>query len=52
SLCALPGSVRTPIAVWDLCVCGPDHVITDSPISDYMNSSKQDVTSDIVAYYV
>ncbi|CAI9559620.1 unnamed protein product, partial [Staurois parvus] len=27
------------------------HVITDWPISDHMNTSKQDVTSDI-AYYV
>ncbi|CAI9612747.1 unnamed protein product, partial [Staurois parvus] len=29
-----------------------DHVITDWPISDHMQSSKQDVTSDIIAYYV
>ncbi|CAI9603173.1 unnamed protein product, partial [Staurois parvus] len=33
-------------------VRGPDHVITDCPISDRMQSSKQDVTSDIIAYYV
>ncbi|CAI9570045.1 unnamed protein product [Staurois parvus] len=33
-------------------VRGPDHVITDWPISDHMQSSKQDVTSDIIAYYV
>ncbi|CAI9606177.1 unnamed protein product, partial [Staurois parvus] len=26
-------------------VRGPDHVITDWPISDHMQSSKQDVTS-------
>ncbi|CAI9619260.1 unnamed protein product [Staurois parvus] len=30
----------------------PDHVITDWPISDHMQSSKQDVTSDIIAYYM
>ncbi|CAI9549532.1 unnamed protein product [Staurois parvus] len=30
----------------------PDHVITDWPISDHMNSINQDVTSDIIAYYV
>ncbi|CAI9624315.1 unnamed protein product [Staurois parvus] len=30
----------------------PDHVITDWPISDHMQSSKQDVTCDIIAYYV
>ncbi|CAI9587166.1 unnamed protein product [Staurois parvus] len=41
----------TPIPVQDLCR-GPDHVITDWPISDHMQSSKQDVTSDIIAYYV
>ncbi|CAI9547489.1 unnamed protein product, partial [Staurois parvus] len=28
------------------------HVITDWPISDHMNSSKQDVTSDIIDYYM
>ncbi|CAI9541108.1 unnamed protein product, partial [Staurois parvus] len=28
------------------------HVITDWPINDHMNSSKQDVTSDIIAYYL
>ncbi|CAI9549081.1 unnamed protein product, partial [Staurois parvus] len=28
------------------------HVITDWPISDHMKSSKQEVTSDIIAYYV
>ncbi|CAI9532445.1 unnamed protein product, partial [Staurois parvus] len=28
------------------------HVITDWPISDHMKSSKQDVTSDIIAYYL
>ncbi|CAI9612252.1 unnamed protein product [Staurois parvus] len=33
-------------------VRGPDHVITDWPISDHMQSSKKDVTSDIIAYYV
>ncbi|CAI9574805.1 unnamed protein product [Staurois parvus] len=33
-------------------VRGPDHVITDWPISDHMQSSKQDVTCDIIAYYV
>ncbi|CAI9534293.1 unnamed protein product, partial [Staurois parvus] len=31
---------------------GPDHVITDWPISDHMQSSKQDVTCDIISYYV
>ncbi|CAI9615110.1 unnamed protein product [Staurois parvus] len=44
-MCALPpghsGTVR-----------GPDHVITDWPISDHMQSSKQDVTCDIIAYYM
>ncbi|CAI9547524.1 unnamed protein product [Staurois parvus] len=30
---------------------GAFHVIIDWPISDHMNSSKQDVTSDIIAYY-
>ncbi|CAI9570118.1 unnamed protein product, partial [Staurois parvus] len=30
----------------------PDHVITRWPISDHMQSSKQDVTCDIIAYYV
>ncbi|CAI9589960.1 unnamed protein product [Staurois parvus] len=33
-------------------VRGPDHVITDRPISDHMQSSKHDVTCDIIAYYV
>ncbi|CAI9576467.1 unnamed protein product [Staurois parvus] len=33
-------------------VRGPDHVITDWPINDHMQSSKQDVTYDIIAYYV
>ncbi|CAI9624316.1 unnamed protein product [Staurois parvus] len=33
-------------------VRGPVHVITDRPISDHMQSSKQDVTCDIIAYYV
>ncbi|CAI9535155.1 unnamed protein product [Staurois parvus] len=33
-------------------VRGPDHVITDWRISDHMQSSKQDVTCDIIAYYV
>ncbi|CAI9622720.1 unnamed protein product [Staurois parvus] len=33
-------------------VRGPDHVITDWPISDHMQSSKQDVTCDIIAFYV
>ncbi|CAI9613718.1 unnamed protein product, partial [Staurois parvus] len=28
------------------------HVITDWPISDHMSSNKQEVTSDIIAYYV
>ncbi|CAI9601598.1 unnamed protein product, partial [Staurois parvus] len=28
------------------------HVITDWPISDHMQSSKQDVTSRIISYYV
>ncbi|CAI9600431.1 unnamed protein product, partial [Staurois parvus] len=33
-------------------VRGPDHVITDWPISDHIKSSKQDLTSDIIAYYM
>ncbi|CAI9616765.1 unnamed protein product [Staurois parvus] len=33
-------------------VRGPDHVITDWPIINHMQSSKQDVTSNIIAYYV
>ncbi|CAI9573961.1 unnamed protein product [Staurois parvus] len=33
-------------------VRGPDHVITDWPIRDHMKSSKQDVTSDNIAYYL
>ncbi|CAI9573328.1 unnamed protein product [Staurois parvus] len=41
------GHSGTPIVVR-----GPDHVITDWPISDHMQSSKQDVTSDIIAYYL
>ncbi|CAI9563246.1 unnamed protein product, partial [Staurois parvus] len=32
--------------------CVLDHVITDWPISDHMQSSKQDVTCDIIAYYM
>ncbi|CAI9570497.1 unnamed protein product, partial [Staurois parvus] len=31
---------------------GPDHVITDWQISDHMQSSKQDVTCDIIDYYI
>ncbi|CAI9599575.1 unnamed protein product, partial [Staurois parvus] len=43
-------------APWDLSSYGtsvrsPDHVITDWPISDHMQSSKQGVTSDIITYY-
>ncbi|CAI9588020.1 unnamed protein product, partial [Staurois parvus] len=54
-LCALPGSARhrDPLslrAIWEwgtpIALCEvPIHVITDWPISDHMNSSKQDVTS-------
>ncbi|CAI9615011.1 unnamed protein product, partial [Staurois parvus] len=44
-----PPDSETPIVGRDL---GPDHVITDWPISDHMQSSKQDVTCDIIAYYV
>ncbi|CAI9578341.1 unnamed protein product, partial [Staurois parvus] len=33
-------------------VRGPHHVITNWRISDHMKSSKQDVTCDIIAYYV
>ncbi|CAI9599846.1 unnamed protein product, partial [Staurois parvus] len=61
-LCALPGSVRhrDPLpavsskhrSLYGTSVRGPDHVITDWSISDHMNSSKQDVTSDIIAFYV
>ncbi|CAI9553859.1 unnamed protein product [Staurois parvus] len=37
----------------DRCTCEvPIHVIPDWPIRDHMQSSKQDVTSDIIAYYV
>ncbi|CAI9534919.1 unnamed protein product, partial [Staurois parvus] len=64
-LCALPGSAQH-CDLRLLCppgtvehrlsegtsVRGPDHVITDWPISDHMKSSKQYVTSDIIAYYV
>ncbi|CAI9571717.1 unnamed protein product [Staurois parvus] len=47
-LCTLPGNT-------DRCtgpLCEVPIVITDWPISDHMQSSKQDVTSDIIAYYV
>ncbi|CAI9565784.1 unnamed protein product, partial [Staurois parvus] len=64
-LCALPGSVQhrspvpavssghseTPIVGRDLCTRSQS-LITDWPISDHMQSSKQDVTCDIIAYYV
>ncbi|CAI9551924.1 unnamed protein product, partial [Staurois parvus] len=65
--CALPGSAQhhNPVPAvssgtqrnidrssYGTSVQGPDHVITDWPISDHMQSSKQDVTSDIIAYYV
>ncbi|CAI9561444.1 unnamed protein product, partial [Staurois parvus] len=50
-----PGSVqhRNPVPAVSRSSCStaircplcPDHVITDWPISDHMNSSKQDVTS-------
>ncbi|CAI9538220.1 unnamed protein product [Staurois parvus] len=33
-------------------VRGSDHVTPDWSIGDHMQSSKQDVTSDIIAYYV
>ncbi|CAI9588506.1 unnamed protein product, partial [Staurois parvus] len=46
-LCALSGSTQHGTSVR-----GPDHVIIDWLISDHMQSSKQDVTSDIIAYYV
>ncbi|CAI9592919.1 unnamed protein product, partial [Staurois parvus] len=47
-LCVLPGSAQhgdpwNTVIVRDLCV---------RPISDHMQISKQDVTSDIIAYYV
>ncbi|CAI9533174.1 unnamed protein product, partial [Staurois parvus] len=63
-LCALPGSAQhhdSAPAVSDTVehrssygtsVRGPNHVITGWPISDHMQSSKQDVTSDIIAYYI
>ncbi|CAI9611114.1 unnamed protein product [Staurois parvus] len=64
-LCVLPGAcstaIRCPLCPPDTVehrssdrtfVRGPDHVITDWPISDHMQSSKQDVTSDIIAYYM
>ncbi|CAI9580048.1 unnamed protein product [Staurois parvus] len=41
------GHSETPIVGRD-----PDHVNTDWPISDHMQSNKQDVTCDIIAYYV
>ncbi|CAI9611480.1 unnamed protein product [Staurois parvus] len=50
-LCTLPGSARTSPS-YGTSVRDPDHVITDWPISDHMQSSKQDVTYDIIAYYV
>ncbi|CAI9619700.1 unnamed protein product [Staurois parvus] len=31
-------------------VRGPDHVITDWPINDHMQSSKQDVTRDVIMF--
>ncbi|CAI9542112.1 unnamed protein product [Staurois parvus] len=39
----------TPIVVQDLCARSRS---CDWPISDHMQSSKQDVTSDIIAYYL
>ncbi|CAI9575144.1 unnamed protein product, partial [Staurois parvus] len=42
---------ETPIVRRDLCTRSRS-LITDWPISDHMQSSKQDVTSDIIAYYV
>ncbi|CAI9541373.1 unnamed protein product [Staurois parvus] len=64
-LCALPGSAQNhdPVPLcppdtvehqssYGTSVRGPDHVITDCPISDHMQSSKQDVNCDIIAYYV
>ncbi|CAI9584611.1 unnamed protein product [Staurois parvus] len=50
-LCALPGSSRHRDPLYGTSMRGPDHVITDWPISDHMNRCKQDVTSDI-AYYM
>ncbi|CAI9578627.1 unnamed protein product [Staurois parvus] len=56
-LCALPGSAqhRDPVPAVssghsETPIVG--HVITDWRISDHMQSSKQDVTCDIIAYYV
>ncbi|CAI9540357.1 unnamed protein product [Staurois parvus] len=48
-------AIRSPLCT-DRCT-GPlcevlIHVIPDWPISDHMNRCKQDVTSDIIAYYV
>ncbi|CAI9618881.1 unnamed protein product, partial [Staurois parvus] len=64
-LCVLPGRVQhrdpvpavssghsgTPIVIRNLCARSRP-LITDWPISDHMQSSKQDVTSDIIPYYV
>ncbi|CAI9537168.1 unnamed protein product [Staurois parvus] len=48
----LPACARSlVIAVRDLLCEVPNHMVTDWPISDHMNNIKQDVTSDIIAYY-
>ncbi|CAI9533372.1 unnamed protein product, partial [Staurois parvus] len=49
--CVLRTQWNTDLCTGPLCE-SPDHVITDWPISDHMQSSKQDVTSDIITYYV
>ncbi|CAI9542267.1 unnamed protein product [Staurois parvus] len=51
-LCALPPNTVKHRSSDGTSVQGPNHVITDWPISDHMQSSKQDVTCDIIAYYM
>ncbi|CAI9542689.1 unnamed protein product [Staurois parvus] len=49
--CVLRTQQNTDRCMGPLCQV-PIHVILDWPISDRMQSNKQDVTSDIIAYYV
>ncbi|CAI9568060.1 unnamed protein product [Staurois parvus] len=55
-LCTLPGSLRhcerCPLCPLDTVEHRSLYGSSDWPISDHMQSSKQDVTSDIIAYYV
>ncbi|CAI9533496.1 unnamed protein product, partial [Staurois parvus] len=50
--CCVLGHIGTSIVVRDLCARFRSYMIIDWPISDHMKSSKQDVTSHIIAYYV